>query len=140
MSKKSKDGPKFNNKFAVPNDKADEILKLSNDLLIDRATIEYSNWMACVDQKREDLEIERVKDSIKNLKDEIKSDPGYIKLEEEFKAKKEELISEEQARFQEQLKNLLEPFNEDISSFRGMFRLAMEEIKERKLKGALKFK
>lgn len=132
-------GPKFNNKHLVENQKADEILALNNDQLLERATIEYQNWVACAEQKKEDLEIERTNDAIKFLREEIKNDPGFQKLEEEFAAKKEALVTEEQARLEEELKNLNEPYNSDIKVFRGCFRLAMDEVKERKLKGILKF-
>ena len=37
----------------------------------------------------------------------------------------------------EEMKNLSEPYNEDIKSFENLFKLCMEEIKERKNSGLL---
>jgi len=138
MAKKSR--ARYNNEFHVENSKADEIRALPNDALLGRCTMEYKNWMASVKMKKEDSAIAAVKSAMKEIRDGIKEDPEYIKLEEEFKAKKEELITEELADYQEQLKNLIQPYNEDVAEFRGLFRVAIEELDARKGKGLLNAK
>jgi len=50
---------------------------------------------------------------------------------------KEELVTEDHARAKEELKNLNEPYNEDIKSFENLFKLCMAEIKDRKSAGLL---
>jgi DNA-binding transcriptional regulator GbsR (MarR family) len=130
--KKGKSRKKFNNSFNVPSDKADEIFKLSNTDLVNRAHLEYKNWVATQRYKKDDPSIDRIKRSIADINAEVKENPEYKKLEEEFKQKKEELVSAELAAFKEELANVVQPFNEDISAFRNLFRLAMYEITKRK--------
>ncbi len=45
-----------NNAYKVPNDKADEIWRLSNEQLISKATIEYNNWTYTETEKKKTLE------------------------------------------------------------------------------------
>jgi phosphoglycerate-specific signal transduction histidine kinase len=135
MAKKNKVAK--NNKQGVPNDKADEIFKLSHKELVLRSSLEYANWQAVLDQKKNDGEITRIKASISDLSAEINSHPDYVKAKEELAHLKESLLTEEQARFEEELKNVSQPYNEDIKAFRDMFRLCMDEIKRRKDKGLL---
>jgi DNA-binding phage protein len=56
---------------------------------------------------------------------------------EEHKSKLEAYMTEELARYTEEHKNLLQPFNEDIARFRGMFKVAIEELDNRKDKGII---
>jgi hypothetical protein len=135
--KKSKK-QKYNNPHKVENQVADEIRRLANVDLITRTSQEYKNWMGAEKAKKNDGEVLRIKEDIQNLRKDIKSNPEYIKLEEEFKAKKEELVTEELARLEEELKNLIQPHVEDIKGFRGKFRVAMDEVTQRKDSGALK--
>lgn len=131
--------PKFNNPFKVPNQQATEIRSASHKELIARASIEYQNWQAVKSQKKSDPQIKNVKDDIKEFETEIKEDPRYQELEEEYKTRKEELITEDHARLKEELKNLNEPYNEDIKAFENLFKLCMDEIKTRKESGLLDF-
>jgi hypothetical protein len=140
MANYKKKKTKFNNEYNIPNEKADEVRKLDNQALIERTSIEYKNWLASRDMKKNDPEITRLKDSIKDINEHIKEDPDYQKAEAAFVAVKEALVSEELARFKEELKNLNEPYNEDIKFFRGMFQLAMDEISNRKANGLLQVK
>lgn len=128
---------KYNNKHKVPNEKANEIRSLNNKDLVDRVSMEYQNWEAVKRQKKGDEEITRTKDLIKVFTEDMKADPEYQKAEEEFKTKKEELITEDHARLKEELKNLNEPYNEDIKSFEGLFKISMEELEDRKSSGVL---
>ena len=127
--------PKFNNEYKVPNQIANEIRGLSNKNLVDKATVEYQNWEAVKRQKKTDPDIKNAKDQIKEFVDEMKQNPDFIALEDEYKAKKEELVCEDHARLKEELKNLTEPYNEDIKSFESLFKLAMDEIDDRKSSG-----
>ena len=128
---------KFNNEYKVPNDKANEIRGFNNKELVNKASVDYQNWQAVIRQKKADTDIKSTKDQIKDLTEEMKTNPEYQKAEEEFKTKKEELITEDHARLKEELKNLNEPYNEDVKSFEGLFKLAMDEIDERKRSGVL---
>ena len=129
--------PKFNNSFKVPNEKATEIRRLPHKELVARASMEYENWMAVKMHKKLDAQLQNTRDEIKGYMDAIKEDPRYQELEEDYKTRKEELITEDHARAKEELKNLTEPYNEDIKSFENLFKLCMEEIKERKKSGLL---
>ena len=128
---------KYNNKHKVPNDKASEIRGLNNKELVDRLSLEYRNWETVKNQKKGDEDICRTKDLIKDFTESMKADPDYQQAEEDFKAKKEELITEDHARLKEELKNLNEPYNEDIKSFEGLFKISMEELEDRKSSGVL---
>lgn len=129
--------PKFNNPFKVPNDKADEIRNCLHKELVARASIEYENWLAVKQQKKNDPQIQNTKDELKVFEQEIKDDPRYQELEDDYKARKEELITDEHASLKEELKNLNEPYNEDIKAFENLFKLCMDEIKQRKASGLL---
>jgi chromosome segregation ATPase len=129
--------PKFNNQFKVPNEKATEIVAASHKNLVTQASIEYENWQAVKSQKKNDPQIQNVRNELKELEAAIKEDPRYQELEDEYKTRKEELITEEHATLKEELKNLNEPYNEDIKSFENLFKLCMEEIKTRKEAGLL---
>lgn len=129
--------PKYNNSFKVPNEKADEIRRLPHKELVSRASVEYENWQAVKRQKKNDPQIQNMRDLLKDFDQNIKADPRYQELEEDYKSRKEELVSEDHARTQEELKNLSQPYNEDIKSFENLFKLCMEEIKERKNSGLL---
>jgi len=137
MSKKKKK-KKFNNPYKIDNTLADEIRNIPNDGIIERAASEYRNWMASEEQKKSDPEVVAVAAALKDIYEEIKSDPEYVKAKEEFDSVVESLVSEELERRKEELKNLKEPYLEDIKRFRGCFRLAMDEITERKQKGLMK--
>ena len=128
---------RYNNKHKVPNDKASEIRNLNNKELINRVSLEYKNWEATKNRKKGDEDIVQVKNQIKDCVEEMKANPDYKEAEDEFKAFKESLITEEHARFKEELKNLTEPYNEDIKAFEAMFKVAIEELDERKSSGIL---
>ena len=138
FKKPKKSKRRFNNPYHIDNEVANEILALNNVEIIEKATGEYNNWWSSVRLKKNDSAILSIKSAIKDINDDIKENPEYIKLEEEFKKKKDELVSEELASFQEQLKNLNQPYNEDVKRFRDMFRLAMDEITRRKQTGSMK--
>lgn len=138
QKKSKKKGPRYNNVHKVPNEVADEIRRLSNDDLITRTTQEYTSWMGAEKAKKNDGEILKTKEDLTNLRKDIKNNPEFMKIEEEFQKKKSELITEEQAKLEEELRNLVQPHTEDIMSFRGKFRLAMDEVTNRKRSGALK--
>lgn len=129
--------PKFNNPFKVPNEKATEIRSCNHKELVARASIEYQNWQAVKSQKKNDSQIQNVRTDIKEFENQIKEDPRYQELEEEYKTRKEELITEDHALLKEELKNLNDPYNEDIKSFENIFKLCMDEIKVRKESGLL---
>lgn len=128
---------KYNNQFKVRNDLADEIRRCSHNDLIARASVEYENWLAVKQQKKNDPQIQNTKDDIKAFDDAIKEDPEFQQLETDFKDAKEAMVTEDHARAKEELKNLNQPFNEDIKSFENLFKLCMEEIRERKSAGLL---
>jgi len=128
---------KYNNAFKVPNEKANEIRSCPHKTLVARASIEYENWVAVKQQKKNDTQIQNTRDQLKEFEKEIKEDPRYQQLEDEYKTRKEELVTEEHANLKEELKNLNEPYNEDIKSFENLFKLCMDEIKDRKESGLL---
>jgi len=134
MARRSK--KKFNNSFQVPNDKAEEILQLPNKELAERSHLEYLNWQACVRVKADDPQIAKIKGSMQDINSEVKETEAYKTAKEEFDRVKEELITEELARYKEELSNVVQPFVEDIKAFRNQFRLAMGEISRRKEAGS----
>jgi tRNA U34 5-carboxymethylaminomethyl modifying GTPase MnmE/TrmE len=134
MSKKKKK-KSVANKHGLTWDKVDEIKKLSHKDLVERMTLEYRNLEAVQRQKKDDTKIREVKASISDIKVDLEANPEFVKAKEEFEAKKAALESEEQARYKEELDNLLQPYNEDIKFFRASFKTAMEEMQERKERG-----
>lgn len=128
---------KYNNKYKIPNDTADEIRKLSNEKLLDRTTLEYRNWEGAMEAKKKDPELLRQWELLKNAKDDIKNQPEYQEMIERHKAEIEEYMTEELARLNEEYKNLLQPFNEDVARFRGMFKIAIEELDDRQKRGII---
>jgi hypothetical protein len=129
---------KYNNKYKVPNERADEIWSLSNKALVSRVNTEYNNWIMSEVYRKDDMGLCRLKDQIKQEEAAIKEDPEYIKLEEEFTRRKEELVTEELAKWKEELKNMAQPFNEEVAMFKNIFKLAMDELTRRKQEGLLK--
>jgi predicted nucleic acid-binding Zn-ribbon protein len=136
--KGKKKGPKFNNPYKIPNETANEIRSLDNPDLVARAALEYKNWVASMKTKKMDGHISDLKDQIKGLRDEIKHKPEVIEMEEKLKKFKDDLVSEEQAKLEEEVKNLSQPHNEDVKSFKGVFQVAMDEVARRKDSGAMK--
>ena len=130
--------PKFNNPHGVPNDTADEIRALDNEKLVERCSLEYNDWMAFERIKKNDPKTASLKEEIKGLKSEIDSDEELVKMKAAYDRRKEELISEEQARLQSELKNELEPLQEDVKFSRSRFRVAMDEISHRNKLGVFK--
>lgn len=128
---------KFNNPYKVDNEKANEIRSLNNSELISRTAMEYKNWMASIDLKKNDAGLALLKEQISNINEEIEENPEYVKALEEFERIKEELVSEELARLKEEKKNLLQPYNEDTKTFKGLFQLSMDELNERRSKGLI---
>jgi uncharacterized secreted protein with C-terminal beta-propeller domain len=135
---KNKKLHKFNNPYHIANEKADEIRGLDNQALVARAAIEYKNWLSSVKNKKNDGHLLDIREQIKGLKDEINHKAEVIELAEKLKKLKEDLISEEQARLEEEAKNLNQPHNEDIKAFKGVFQIAMDEIAKRKDSGSMK--
>jgi hypothetical protein len=115
----------------------DEILKLNNKEIIGKASSEYANWMASEKLKKEDSELAVVTARIKELEEEIKTSDEYLKIKEKLDNLVEELTDESLARYKEEKKNLVEPYQEDIKRFRGSFKAAMDEINKRKHEGKL---
>lgn len=136
MSKKKK-GPKLN-KHGITFDRVQEIANLDNQSLINRLSIEYKNWVQTDKYKKDDPEIMKVQESLKSVKENVVTDQRYIDAKENLQKIKEELVDEEQARLEEELKNLAQPFLEDIKLYRGMFKTAMDELAQRREKGLLK--
>jgi hypothetical protein len=114
-----------------------EILKLNNKEIIGKASSEYANWMATEKLKKEDPELSVVAAQIKSLEEDIKTSDDYLKIKEKLDEKFEELADESLARYKEEKKNLMEPYQEDIKRFRGTFKAAMDEINRRKHEGKL---
>ena len=137
-AKKKSKRQKKNNPHNVPNDKANEIRGLSNDDLLNRLSLEYSNWIASEQNKKDDPEIRKVKEQLKDLSEQAKEDPQYIEMEAKLKEKLEDILGEDGARFKEELKNLVQPYSEDIKLFKGMFKVAIEEMGKRKKEGLMK--
>jgi len=122
-AKKKSKRQKKNNPHNVPNDKANEIRGLSNDDLLNRLSLEYSNWIASEQNKKDDPEIRKVKEQLKDLSEQAKEDPQYIEME---------------AKLKEKLEDILGPYSEDIKLFKGMFKVAIEEMGKRKKEGLMK--
>ena len=150
MAKKKKQN-KFNNKYKISNDVAEEIRSLHTPDLIERVSIEYNNLNTSERLKKTDPAISSKKDSIKDLKEEIKgkldSHPDIVALREQLEQKQEEILSSELSDIREsletdaeELKNLNQPYNEDILRFRGMFSISLDEVSKRRELGALVFK
>jgi len=134
----AKNKVKFNNEYKIPNEKADEIWRLSNKELINRIALEYKNWTATEAQKKDDPKIAALKNQIKELMDAMKEDPAYLEAEEQFQNRKDELESEELSRYREELKNESGPYREDVALYKGLFQLSMDELDKRKSSGLLK--
>jgi predicted transcriptional regulator len=135
MAKRKK--PKFNNQYKIDNSRADEIRSLPNDKLVERASLEYCSWKETERLKKEDPEVAAVRAKLKDVTEAIKEDPQYVKAKEDFNAVVDTLIDESEATYKEELKNLMQPFSEDLKLFRGSCRLAWDEINARRLSGKL---
>jgi len=137
MAKRKKKAPKYNNQYKIDNKRADEIRALPNEKLIERASLEYCSWKETERLKKEDGEVAAVRAKLKDVTEAIKEDEQYIKAKEDFNAVVDSLIDESEATYKEELKNLLQPFGEDLKLFRGSCRLAWDEINTRRLNGTL---
>jgi hypothetical protein len=124
---------KFNNPYKIDNETADDIRALKDDELIDRVAKEYVSWMHTEKERREDPEIVAIRERLKDLSEDIKSDEKYKKAKEEFDAVVESLIDDSQASYKEEMKNLVEPYAEDLKLFKGCFKIAMDEVNRRRL-------
>jgi len=133
---KKKKGPKFNNPYKIPNDVADDVRRLSNKDLVDKATSEYNTWKINERLKKNDGALAQKKKELKDLNQAVNTHAEVVKLQDLLKAKKLEIEDEIKATVQEELKNLNAPYNEDIKAARDLFRLAMDEISHRKQLGA----
>ena len=138
FGKPKKSKPKFNNPYHIPNDRADEIRALDNRSLVERAALEYKNWLASIKIKKNDGAVLDVKEQIKNLRDTIKKDQRFIEKSDELEKLKDGLVTEEQAKLEEELKNLNQPHNEDVKAFKGVFQVAMDEVARRRETGSMK--
>lgn len=134
---KKKKKPAFNNPYKVPNEKADEIRRLSNSELALRAAQEYKSMIGYINVKKDDVNIENMRKQIKDQSEEVESHEEVVALKEQLKAKKEEVLTENLATLKEEFKNLVQPFNEDIAATRGLFRVAMDELASRRETGVL---
>lgn len=126
---------KYLSPYKIPNDKTEEIRRLSNQELVLRSHQEYKSWVATVKSKKNDPQINSIAQQIKAKNEEIKADPRFQELQEEFSSRKEELMDEEFLSLKEDKKALTEGFNSDISLYRGCFREAMDEIDRRRQGG-----
>ena len=130
---------KFNNPHQVDNEKADEILRLDNGKLVDEAASNYRGLSRVEMLKKEDGQIISLNEQLIELRDEIKNDPQVVDLEDQLKALKENLLSEEQARLEEEIKNMRQPYTEDVKTIKGIYKLCMDEINRRRDNGIMKF-
>ena len=126
-----------NNSYKLPNQTATDIIDLNNKDLISRVALEYANWTASVNLKKEDPELKAVNAQIKDLENEVKDMDEVMELEYKLKELKESLCSEKLDTYKEQKKNLMEPYNEDIKFFKGCFQLSIDEMNRRKKEGLL---
>lgn len=133
---KKKKAAKFNNPYKIPNDVADDIRRLSNKDLIDKATSEYNSWKINERMKKNDGALAAKRKELKDINKAVNNNSEVDKLAEQLKLKKLEVEDEIKATVQEELKNLSSDYNEDIKESRDLFKFAMDEISHRKQLGA----
>lgn len=136
MAKKKK---KFNNPHKVPNEEADELRNLGNEDLLQKLRNFHQNLIYAERAKKSDPEIMRIKEALVEFKEEIKNHPDVVEKEEALKAFKEGLVEEEQARLEEELKNIRQPIADDVTNSRNRFRFCMEELNSRCDMGIFKY-
>lgn len=123
----------FNNPYKVLNSVADEIRGLPDSSLVDRASLEYVAWMESERLKREDDEILAVRAMLKDIDEAVKESEEYAAAKAAFDAVVESLVDESKEQYLAQLKNLLQPYTEDIKQFKGCTKLAWDELNKRRL-------
>jgi hypothetical protein len=124
---------KYNNPYKIRNELANEIRALPNAELADRASLEYVNWMASEKLKKEDPAISAVRGSLKDISESIKDSDEYKAAKEAFDKVVDSLMDASEVTYKEELRNLLQPYVEDIKLFKGCCKIALDEINRRRL-------
>jgi hypothetical protein len=109
------------NRYKLPEEDFTAITRMSTAELGEQMEKAYVHWMTVVEEKKNDPEINMIKEKKKNLAAEVSKDPEIVELKEKLKQKTFEKTSEEKARLDEELKNKSAPMNEDIKTFRARF-------------------
>jgi hypothetical protein len=131
MAKRKK--VKYNNPYKILNSVADEIRGLPDTQLVDRASLEYVAWMESERLKREDGEVAAVRGMLKDIDEAVKESDEYKDAKAAFDAVVEGLVDASKEQYLSQLKNLLQPYTEDIKQFKGCTKLAWDELNKRRL-------
>jgi hypothetical protein len=131
MAKRKK--VKYNNPYKILNSVADEIRGLPDTQLVDRASLEYVAWMESERLKREDGEVAAVRGMLKDIDEAVKESDEYKDAKAAFDAVVEGLVDASKEQYLSQLKNLLQPYAEDIKQFKGCTKLAWDELNKRRL-------
>jgi len=124
---------KYNNPYKIRNELANEIRALPNGELANRASLEYTSWMASEKLNKEDSEISAVRGSLRDLSEAVKESDEYKEAKEAFDKVVDSLIDASEATYKEQLRNLIQPYAEDIKLFKGCCKIALDEINRRRL-------
>jgi hypothetical protein len=124
---------KYNNPYKILNSVADEIRGLPDTQLVDRASLEYIAWMESEKLKKEDPAIVAVRGQLKDIDEAVKESEEYAAAKAAFDAVVEGLVDASREQYKEELKNLLQPYAEDIKEFKGRTRLAWDELNKRRL-------
>jgi hypothetical protein len=109
------------NRYKLPEEDFTAITRMSTAELGEQMEKAYVHWMTVVEEKKNDPEINMIKEKKKNLAAEVSKDPEIVELKEKLKQKTFEKTSEEKARLDEELKNKSAAMNEDIKTFRARF-------------------
>jgi hypothetical protein len=140
FKKGKKKKQRFNNPYKIENSVADDVRRLSNKDLVDRATLEYQNWKMYERTKKTDGEIERLRGDLKKVRDEVTNNAQVVEMKDKLKKLQDELTDAAEATLKEELKNLNQPHTEDIRKAKSLFQLALDEIANRKVMGAFEIR
>lgn len=115
---------KKKNKFPISPEKAEEIMKMSNEDLMKSLAAEYSDIKALEKEKKESVQIQTLSENLNGMKSKVDSmeeiQQAKAKLEEE-KLNLDTLIQ----KFEDEIANEI---REDLRALKGGFR---DELKER---------
>lgn len=119
------------NRYKLPTDKFEEIIKYDPTALSTKSDQYYINWVSQTELKKKDEEIKALQDQKKRLKKEVEQDAEVLELKAKLKELKFKKTSEELARIEEELKNLNSEWTRDINDLRKLF-MTCNDIKTKR--------
>jgi hypothetical protein len=124
----------YKNRYKIPEDKFKEIMNLAPAEMAQAMDNYYINWVTNEELKKKDGEIASIKKRKQDLSKEVEKDGEIVELRAKLKTKLFEKTSEEKARLDEELKNATKEYNDDIKSFRNLFKTCADIKTKRVIK------